>query len=96
LIYIKPGDKQEEIDGKMKPFENKRKRHLQSWHDRQTEGAVKKSSSGRHFMSVVPVTSPDLDAAEVSWFAALCSDDYQFLGVPEGDLRSSWEHCSSI
>lgn len=47
-------------------------------------------------MTVVPVTSPDLDAAEVSWFAALCSDDYQFLGVPDGDLRSSWAHCSSI
>ena len=47
-------------------------------------------------MSIVPITSPDLDAAEVSWFAALCSDDYQFLGVPDGDLRSSWEHCSSI
>ncbi|MHA7875154.1 LLM class flavin-dependent oxidoreductase [Roseivivax sp.] len=47
-------------------------------------------------MTVVPVTSADLDAAEVSWFAALCSDDYQFLGVPEGRLRSSWDHCSSI
>ncbi|AFO91025.1 LLM class flavin-dependent oxidoreductase [Phaeobacter inhibens] len=47
-------------------------------------------------MSVVPVTSADLDAVEVSWFAALCSDDYQFLGVPDGDLRSSWAHCSDI
>ncbi|MBY6082992.1 LLM class flavin-dependent oxidoreductase [Ruegeria arenilitoris] len=47
-------------------------------------------------MTIVPITSPDLDAAEVSWFAALCSDDYQFLGVPDGDLRSSWEHCSGI
>ncbi|AUQ70187.1 LLM class flavin-dependent oxidoreductase [Phaeobacter inhibens] len=47
-------------------------------------------------MSVVPVTSADLDAVEVSWFAALCSDDYQFLGVPDGDLRSSWAHCSGI
>jgi alkanesulfonate monooxygenase len=47
-------------------------------------------------MTVVPVTSADLTAAEVSWFAALCSDDYQFLGVPDGDLRSSWEHCSDI
>ncbi|WP_209507965.1 MULTISPECIES: LLM class flavin-dependent oxidoreductase [unclassified Ruegeria] len=47
-------------------------------------------------MTIVPITSPDLDAAEVSWFAALCSDDYQFLGVPDGDLRSSWEHCSAI
>ncbi len=47
-------------------------------------------------MSVVPITSPDLDAAEISWFSALCSDDYQFLGVPDGDLRSSWAHCSEI
>lgn len=47
-------------------------------------------------MTVVPVTSADLDAVEVSWFAALCSDDYQFLGVPDGDLRSSWAHCSNI
>ncbi len=47
-------------------------------------------------MTVVPITSPDLDALEISWFSALCSDDYQFLGVPDGDLRSSWTHCSEI
>jgi len=47
-------------------------------------------------MTIVPVTSADLDAAEVSWFSALCSDDYEFLGVPDGALRSSWEHCSDI
>ena len=47
-------------------------------------------------MSIVPITSPDLNAAEVSWFAALCSDDYRYLGVPDGDLRSSWAHCSEI
>lgn len=47
-------------------------------------------------MSVVPITSENLDAAEISWFSALCSDDYQFLGVPDGSLRSSWEHCSEI
>ncbi|MFT6103840.1 MAG: alkanesulfonate monooxygenase [Paracoccaceae bacterium] len=47
-------------------------------------------------MTIVPVTSSDLDAAEVSWFSALCSDDYQFLGVPDGSLRSSWEHCKDI
>ena len=47
-------------------------------------------------MTVVPVRSADLDAAEVSWFAALCSDDYEYLGVPDGKLRSSWEHCSGI
>lgn len=47
-------------------------------------------------MTVVPITSPDLDAAEVSWFAALCSDDYRYLGVPDGTLRSSFAHCSDI
>jgi alkanesulfonate monooxygenase len=47
-------------------------------------------------MSVVPITSQDLDGAEISWFSALCSDDYQFLGTPDGSLRSSWEHCSDI
>jgi len=47
-------------------------------------------------MTVVPITSPDLDAAEVSWFAALCSDDYAYLGVPDGRLRSSWAQCSAI
>lgn len=47
-------------------------------------------------MTVVPVTSQGLDASEVSWFAALCSDDYAQLGVPAGDLRSSWSHCRDI
>ena len=47
-------------------------------------------------MTVVPVTSADLDAAEVSWFSALCSDDYAFLGVPDGELRSSFAHCRDI
>ena len=47
-------------------------------------------------MTVVPITSPDLAGAEISWFAALCSDDYAQLGVPDGDLRSSWAHCRDI
>jgi len=33
---------------------------------------------------------------EVSWFAALCDDDYEFLGVPNPDLASSWDHCRDI
>ena len=33
---------------------------------------------------------------EVAWFAALCDDDYEFLGVPDEDLQSSWSHCSEI
>lgn len=33
---------------------------------------------------------------EVSWFAALCDDDYEFLGVPNPALVSSWNHCRDI
>lgn len=33
---------------------------------------------------------------EIAWFSALCDDDYRLLGVPEADLRSSWDHCRSI
>jgi alkanesulfonate monooxygenase SsuD/methylene tetrahydromethanopterin reductase-like flavin-dependent oxidoreductase (luciferase family) len=33
---------------------------------------------------------------EVSWFAALCDDDYEFLGVTDPALQSSWEHCRNI
>lgn len=47
-------------------------------------------------MTIVPITSKELDAVEVSWFSALCSDDFQYLGVPDGTLRSSWDHCSDI
>ena len=47
-------------------------------------------------MTIVPITSKELDAVEVSWFSALCSDDFQYLGVPDGALRSSWAHCSDI
>ena len=33
---------------------------------------------------------------EISWFSALCDDDYEFLGVPDPQLQSSWEHCRNI
>ncbi len=33
---------------------------------------------------------------EVSWFSALCDDDYEYLGVPDPALQSSWEHCRDI
>lgn len=35
-------------------------------------------------------------SVEVSWFSALCDDDYRYLGVPETNLESSWEHCRDI
>ncbi len=43
----------------------------------------------------VTVRSTDR-AVEVAYFSALCGDDYEFLGVPSGTLRSSWDHCRSI
>ena len=33
---------------------------------------------------------------EISWFSALCDDDYEFLGVADPALHSSWEHCRDI
>lgn len=37
-----------------------------------------------------------MSPCEVSWFSALCDDDYEFLGVPDPALASSWEHCRNI
>lgn len=47
-------------------------------------------------MSIVPVRGQDISGAEVAWFAPLCSDDFQHLGVPENSLRSSWANTSRI
>jgi alkanesulfonate monooxygenase len=33
---------------------------------------------------------------EVSWFSALCDDDFEYLGVPDPALLSSYEHCRGI
>lgn len=38
----------------------------------------------------------ELPPCEISWFSALCDDDYEFLGVPDPKLASSWEHCRDI
>jgi len=37
-----------------------------------------------------------LPPCEVSWFSALCDDDYEFLGVRDPALLSSFEHCRDI
>lgn len=47
-------------------------------------------------MSVVPVKGADIEGAEVAWFAPLCSDDFRVLGVPDGQLRSSWSNTRDI
>ena len=46
-------------------------------------------------MVQLAIRTPDR-RAEVSWFSALCSDDYEFLGIPDGALRSSFAHCGEI
>ena len=33
---------------------------------------------------------------EVSWFGPLCDEDYEFLGVPDPALLSSWEHARGV
>jgi alkanesulfonate monooxygenase len=33
---------------------------------------------------------------EYLWFAALCDDDYEQLGVPQPELLSSFDHCAEI
>lgn len=46
-------------------------------------------------MSPIPIRTEG-HQCEVAWFSAICSDDYEFLGVPDGSLRSSYEHCGDI
>jgi alkanesulfonate monooxygenase len=46
-------------------------------------------------MDSIRVRTPER-ACEVAWFSALCGDDYEFLGVPDGRLRSSYAHCRDI
>ena len=33
---------------------------------------------------------------EINWFAALCDDDYEYLGQSDPLLLSSWAHCRNI
>lgn len=46
-------------------------------------------------MSPIPIRTEGRQC-EVAWFSAICSDDYEFLGVPDGSIRSSYEHCGDI
>ncbi len=42
------------------------------------------------------MTSSSEPVCEVSWFSALCDDDYEFLGAPDARLASSFAHCRNI
>jgi alkanesulfonate monooxygenase len=45
---------------------------------------------------MVRVRSSNVDGAEVAWFAPICSDDYEYLGVPDNRLKSTFAHTSEI
>jgi alkanesulfonate monooxygenase len=45
---------------------------------------------------MIEIRSPHLTGAEVAWFAPICSDDYEYLGVPDAHLKSSFAHTSNI
>jgi hypothetical protein len=53
-------------------------------------------------MPLLPLAPVDKESdmsgqqCEIAWFSALCDDDYEFLGVPDPYLQSSWEHCRNI
>ncbi len=45
---------------------------------------------------MIEIRSPHLTGSEVAWFAPICSDDYEFLGVPDNRLKSTFAHTSEI
>ncbi|MEM9774983.1 MAG: LLM class flavin-dependent oxidoreductase [Chloroflexota bacterium] len=45
---------------------------------------------------MIEIRSPHLTGAEVSWFAPICSDDYEFLGVPENKYKANFANTSEI
>jgi alkanesulfonate monooxygenase len=45
---------------------------------------------------MINIRSPHLTGAEVAWFAPLCSDDYEYLAVPDNRLKSTFDHTSNI
>jgi alkanesulfonate monooxygenase len=42
------------------------------------------------------IRSANTDAVEVAWFAPLCDDDFEFMGVKDPRLKSTWEHASNV
>lgn len=47
-------------------------------------------------MSNIPITSKDLDGAEISWFAPLCNGDFEYMGQFDDHLKSNWANTSQI
>ena len=49
-----------------------------------------------HSAAPVEIRTRDRNAVEVAWFAPLCDEDCEFLGVRDAALASTWEHASGI
>lgn len=47
-------------------------------------------------MSKIPITSKDLNGAEISWFAPLCNGDFEYMGQFDDHLKSNWSNTSGI
>ena len=45
---------------------------------------------------MISIRSAHLTGAEVSWFAPICSDDYEYLAVPDNRLKSTFDHTAEI
>ena len=61
---------------------------------------VPRRSANRHTTSCHHHPAPAIRTAErraeVAWFSALCNEDMEFLGVPDGPRRSSFAHCAGL
>ena len=62
--------------------------------DRSNDVSMSSKSSG--LGDGIEPRTQSKETIEISWFAPICSDDFQFLGVPDGALKSSWSHTSKI
>ena len=45
---------------------------------------------------MIEIRSPHLAGDEVSWFAPICSDDYEFLGVPDNKYKANFKNTSEV
>ena len=44
----------------------------------------------------IPIRSPQLDGAEVAWFAPICNGDDELLGAHDMRYKSNWSNASNI
>ena len=45
---------------------------------------------------MIEIRSPHLTGDEVAWFAPICSDDYEFLGVPDNKYKANFTNTSDV